>query len=153
MNKTAPSIMLLASLLAGCGSDSSPVSYSALTCPAVSYQSAIDEPSVEVIDNNSRFVELFAATDLNSQEDIPVVDFNQQVVVAIHGGERPSSGYEIRVTSVKQQSSLIVHYQTVSPSANCAAQDVITYPYCFIAIDNTSTEIEFRESAVRECGN
>lgn len=136
------------------GENPSGENFQAIACPAISSHMAFDyhELNIEVIDDSHRFIEVYMATDLNSQEEAPELNFDDIQVLAIHLGERPSSNYLVRVTEVVETDDLVsVNYINVSPCESCGADDVMTYPYCFVAIDNTDKEIEFNETEISEC--
>lgn len=152
------SASMVSVILAGCGNDltqdiieEGDNTYTTLLCPAVSTHSSIDEPALEVVNTASRFIELHSISDLDTQDTIEV-DFNEQMVIAIHAGAKPSSNYEVRLVDVEKTASGIeVHYQTVSPSSSCTVDSAITYPYCFVAIEKTESPITFSESTLEEC--
>ncbi|MFC7441317.1 protease complex subunit PrcB family protein [Laceyella putida] len=55
------------------------------------------------------------------------------IIVGI--GERPTGGYEVRVTSVtKQGPRLIVHAKVIPPKEGMMVTQVISYPYAVIQL-------------------
>jgi len=158
--------IVLSALISGCGSSSSSsssnsssnsenaaVAFTAIACPAVSYQSAIEKQNQEVIDNAHRFVELYLATDLNSQDDEPTVDFDKKTVIALHLGLKPTPGYGVHVNEVQENDkNIMVNYEVRAPGAGCILNAVVTYPYCFITIDKTEKDVQFSgKEIVNDC--
>ncbi len=143
---------VLVSLTACSGADvtpGEPLAYDALKCPAVAFSTGIDQPGVKVIDNAHEFTEVYAASDLNNQDDIPAVDFDRQVVIAIHLGTKPTSGYGLRLTSVKYEGDrALINYDTLVPGNGCMLNQVITYPYCLIAVDDRIRQVQVRERII-----
>lgn len=97
----------------------------------------IEQASQEVIQSAHRFREVYGVTDLNSQEDVPEIDFTSQNVVALHAGMKGNPGHGLRFDDVVTDGeSIIVRYTNLLPdsSGNCAYPAVVVYPYCFVAI-------------------
>src|SRR5690606_26194995 len=94
-----------AAFLTGCGSSSSEdptiKPFEAVACPAISTHTAVQGSSSKLINESHEFIELYLATDLNSQDDAPVIDFETKSIIAIHLGEKTSSGHQVQVTSVE----------------------------------------------------
>jgi len=154
------SIIPLAMLMAGCGGDGSPSdepiinTFDVITCPAVASYSSITKPNVELINNSNRFIELYRGSDLYSKTDEPTIDFEKKSVLGINTGEKPSSGHQVKVTSVEDKGSkVIVNYDVISPSEGCAVDMSLTYPYCFVSIQKSTKPVEFNATHVTKCTN
>ncbi len=173
-------LLLAAYSLSGCGSDSTPDTsstppegnhcrtqnsfenmgteethpgFTELRCPALAeHTSDITDQQLEVIDNNHQYIERYAMADPNNQTALPDVDFSEKRVVFLHMGEQPSSNHLIQVTEVSEsESSITITYEAITPCDDCGADGALTYPYCFIAIEQTDKPIVFNELAVTEC--
>lgn len=148
----------LAAFLIGCGSSSSDTAitkpFEPVACPEVSTYTAIQGSSFKLINEPHEFVELYLATDLNSQDEAPLIDFETKSIVAIHLGEKPSGGHQVQVTSVEDFGpKIVVRYEAVSPGNGCNVVTVITNPYCFVSISKTTKPVEFIATNVRKCGS
>lgn len=144
--------------LAACGAQTDPpitdplANFEVIDCD-VAFATSIEEPVFEAIDSPQRFRELYLATDLNNQDEVPEVNFEDSTVVAIHLGMRPSTGYSAAVTSVQESgTAVMVHYEESTPG-NCGAGAAVTYPYCFVAIEKTDKPVEFEGSETTDCVN
>ncbi len=145
-------------LLVGCGAEKELtipdplLEFEVVDC-GVAYATSITEFSVEAVDSSQRFQELYLATDLNNQGEIPAVDFDTKTVIAIHLDPRPSTAYSIEVTSITESAdAVVVHYDESTPGM-CAAGTAITHPYCFVAIDKTAKPVEHEVTETTACVN
>jgi hypothetical protein len=156
--------LTLFALMSGCGSsstnrnpnpnpDNHVIAFETIACPAVSYHTAIEKQSFEVVNNAHQFVELYLATDLNSQDDEPTVDFDKKTVIALHLGLKPTPGYGVHVNEVQENDkNIMVNYEVRAPGAGCILNTVVTYPYCFITIDKTEKDVQFSgKEIVNDC--
>jgi PrcB C-terminal len=154
------SAISLTLVMTGCGGDGSssdePIinTFDAITCPAVASYSSITKSNLELITNSPRFVELYRGSDLYSQQAQPIVDFDKKSVLAIHLGEKPSSGHQVKITSLEDKDSkVIVNYDVISPSEGCAVDASLTYPYCFVSIQKSTKPVEFNATKIAKCTN
>jgi hypothetical protein len=79
--------------------------------------------------------------DLESLKSTPQVDFNSYSVVAVFAGEKPSTGYSVRIVSVetsdsqfKDLSSIVITFQDLPPEGRRLVGHMMTYPYHIIRI-------------------
>lgn len=156
MNFSKMLFLCFAAFSIGCGSSSpdEPVTmpFETVACPAISTHTAIQGSSFKLINEPHEFVELYHATNLDSQDEARLIDFETKSVIAIHLGEKMSSGYQVQVTSVENHGSKItVRYEAASPSVGCSVDTGITYPYCFVSISRTTKPVEFVATNVRKC--
>ncbi len=152
------SLLLPFALLAGCGAQTElplpdPIhDFEVVDC-GVAYSTSVDEFSVEAINSSQRFQELYLATDLNNQDEIPAVDFDNRTVVAVHLGTRGSTGFSVEVTSIEESAAaIIVHYEESTPGM-CGAGAAITYPYCFVSIEKTDKPVQYEATETTGCVN
>lgn len=149
----APLVLVLASC-DGSDHNTTPYPYDVVECDQ-SYHTTITEPSREVITNVHRFREIYGVTDLNSQSEVPSVDFDNRQVIAIHAGGQANPGHGLRVDDVVQTDhALNVRYTAIeeNQSGECSYPDVVVYPYCFIAVDQSDLPVTYsRSTEERSC--
>ena len=148
-------------LLTGCGADSDPssvespsdpLSFQRISCPNVSSNTSLEKEKLSVIKNAQEFREIYLVSDLDSQAEAPEVNFEEQTVIAIHLGAKPSSGYSVNVMEVLERDGVVdVNYEVSSPSNGCEVDTAITYPYCFFAIEKTDKEFVFSATNTTKC--
>lgn len=67
--------------------------------------------------------------------DRPAVDFTRDLVVAVAAGQRPSGGYEIAVTGVRQaDGELTVEVVETAPGPNCMTSASLTQPVDIVVV-------------------
>jgi hypothetical protein len=75
--------------------------------------------------------------------DVP--DFARETIVAVFLGQRPTAGYAVDITSVRQEGSMfVVEYLEQKPPANASTAQVLTSPFQIIRIPRPSGPIVFR---------
>ena len=84
----------------------------------------------------------------------PDVDFQQQMLVAVFQGERPSAGFEVSIEAAEPRGDgLEVRYAKVSPGPGCLAAAMITYPFHVVAVPRAAGGVAFTtEDRVKGCG-
>ena len=86
--------------------------------------------------------------------DRPSVDFNQDVVVAVAAGQRPTGGYEIAIDRVTQTNGeLTVEVVERAPSPNCMTTASLTQPVDVVVLPAADTRsLSFLErKEIRNC--
>ena len=74
----------------------------------------------------------------------PIINFEQEMVIALFLGEKNSGGYSIAVEQIMNVDDKVnVVYRITSPKAGEMVTSVMTQPYCIIKIPKTSKEIVF----------
>lgn len=154
MRASLPFVPLLALLVACDGSDDNTHSqpFVVLECDHSS-DTTIEEPSQQVITSAHHFREVYGVTNLNSQNEVPQVDFDTRQVIALHGGFKPSSGYSLRVDHIIDEGEeLEVRYTAIEPGADCQVDAAIRYPYCFVSMAKTDRPVTYsRHTEVQNC--
>lgn len=70
--------------------------------------------------------------------DVPSVDFEQQIVVAIVLGERSTGGYSVDIDQVmadEEQGEMRVEFTETVPGNTCAVTQALTSPYVVATVD------------------
>jgi len=66
---------------------------------------------------------------------VPVVQFEREVVAAAFLGQRPTAGYQIRLTGARRDGDrLVVTVERGAPPAGAITAQVITSPYCLVRL-------------------
>ena len=78
--------------------------------------------------------------------EIPLINFEQETVVALFLGEKTSGGYSISVEQIMNiNDKVIVTYKIGFPKKGEMVTTVMTQPYCIIKMPKTLKEVEFKE--------
>lgn len=65
----------------------------------------------------------------------PQIDFTKKYVLVVFAGTQPSTGYEIRVTKVKDtEATRTIEVAMIVPGAGCKTKEEKTSPYQFVAV-------------------
>lgn len=92
---------------------------------------------------------------MNDGASVPEVDFDTFMVLGVLMGEQPSSGYDIRIESVEEQSQreeLHVKVVKTEPGVNCMNMTVMTHPHHIIKLNKQDAELVFEyETIINEC--
>ena len=77
----------------------------------------------------------------------PNIDFTKNYLVGIYAGVKPTSGYEIKMTSiVENMCEIVINFYEKSPQAGEQITQTPTYPSDFILINKTSKPIIFNRT-------
>lgn len=78
--------------------------------------------------------------------ELPVIDFNNQMLIAVFAGEYSSGGYSIRIDNVdKTKKVILVTIVQAKPERNAITGRALTQPYQIVQIEKTDLPIEFVE--------
>ena len=82
-------------------------------------------------------------------EKAPKIDFDKKYVLVVFAGTKPTTGYEIKVTNIKDTKELrMVEVATIIPGAGCKTTDSKTSPYQFVAVPyDIVAELTHRDTA------
>jgi hypothetical protein len=78
----------------------------------------------------------------------PRVNFNQEMVVAIFMGSRPTAGFAVEVVMLREEAgALVVQYRETRPAAGALTAQVLTMPYHIVAVPlrPPSTTVKFEK--------
>ena len=75
----------------------------------------------------------------------PTVDFTKDVVVAVFMGTRPTGGFAVEITGIRQEgASLVVLYKETRPAPDGVAAQVLTSPFHIVAVPReAATAVKF----------
>ena len=75
---------------------------------------------------------------------LPAIDFSKDMVVAIFLGSRPSAGYSVEITGVKEvNGAVVVQYHETAPRADVVTAQVITDPFHIAVIPKRAGDVVF----------
>ncbi|MCX8035101.1 MAG: protease complex subunit PrcB family protein [Candidatus Dojkabacteria bacterium] len=73
------------------------------------------------------------------------IDFEKQTAFFYFPGPKPSGGYSLSITDVKEyENKLVIEIVENSPGKNCMSIQMITYPWAGVKFEKTKKKIEFR---------
>lgn len=149
-------------LLSACGGDNGvtempaepeDVSFRALLCPEFGGTTSIEEPSETVLTDYNNYLHHIEISDLEFNGTIPDVDFSTEMVLAINGGQQPTTGYVVEITQVTEgDNQLNVYYDSKSPTSDCGTGQALTAPYCLVAIPTSDKTVIFHRNELQICG-
>jgi len=75
----------------------------------------------------------------------PAVDFSKDMLVAVFMGSRPTAGFALEITGVRQDgATLVVSYTETRPAPDRVAAQVLTSPYHIVAVPKgAATTVKF----------
>jgi hypothetical protein len=77
---------------------------------------------------------------------LPAIDFSKDMVVAIFLGSRPSAGYAVDITGVKDANgAVVVQYRETQPPSTVVTAQVITDPYHMVVIGKRAGDVIFEK--------
>jgi hypothetical protein len=77
--------------------------------------------------------------------ELPPVDFEREMVVALMGGTKTSGGYSVEITSIRKEGDrLVVSFGETGPPPDSVTTSVITYPFHIVKTARHEGEAEFR---------
>ena len=82
------------------------------------------------------------------------VKWGQELLVAVHLGQRPTAGYSVLVRKLERRTSntTTVCYDERKPAPNSSAGSVTTSPYEIIRVERAAGNFEFERSEGRQSG-
>jgi hypothetical protein len=107
--------------------------------------SSIDEPRQTVARSPQEWAALWRAH--ARDRPLPDVDFSKEMVVAVFLGSRPTAGFSVEITGMKEASNgtLIVQYREAAPRADAVTAQIITAPFHIVAIPRRAGEVVFEK--------
>jgi hypothetical protein len=109
-------------------------------------QSDIVSQRFEVIRDEESFLQLWLdhTASVSPPPEPPVIDFEQERVIAVFMGRQPTGGYRIGVTSIEEApDSLVVNVRATLPGPDCFVTLVETRPYQLVLLPQVPDIEEF----------
>jgi hypothetical protein len=99
------------------------------------YRSGVREPRQAVVRSQAEWLELWRTHSNELYSTPPTVLFDQQVVVAIFLGEKPTGGYDITITRTERSGDeLLIFYQEKVPTPGSMLVQAFTQPFHMVRI-------------------
>ena len=142
-------ILLLFASLVGCSAaaPNSAIEYSFVTLGKGS-QSGVRERKFVVIKNENDWKALWTShTSLSvPPRAMPPADFQTEMIVAVFSGEKPTGGYSIEITGIREDSikhalEVVVHES--NPSRDAMVTQVLTQPYHIVKLRQIQLPVTF----------
>ena len=102
-----------------------------------------------VIKDNTEWTNFWgvAYSSLSPQPEIPAINFEEEMVIAVFQGIRPSGGYSIKITQILEKENFIeVSVEETIPSPGSATVTVITNPSHIVKTERSDKEVIFIKS-------
>lgn len=78
------------------------------------------------------------------QPEAPAVDFEQEMVIAVAMGERPTGGYMVSIPEVYEgQGTVYAVVEEVSPSSVCIVTQALTAPVAAVRLPRSHADVSF----------
>jgi VWFA-related protein len=123
-------------------SSSQPVTMTPLNSDSMS---GIDRPQQTVIRTDAEWRALWQQH--APGRPAPVVDLAKQTVVAVFLGSRPSGGYAVEITGVRQEGGdLVVQWAERRPSPGQVAVQIMTAPSLIVAVPRHAGQVRFEKA-------
>ena len=112
------------------------------------FQSAVQERKTLVIKNEKgwRELEQMQSSPFKPAKPVPTIDFNQEMIVAVFAGEKPTGGYGIEITAIEQdraRQQLRVRYRETKPPAGAMVTQALTQPYHIVRLKRIELPASF----------
>lgn len=121
--------------------------------PIVSgFNSSVTERKNYLITSSTQLSELWKMFATNSKP--PVVDFVSSNVIAVFAGQKPTGGYSISVSKIKDSDTRTVTVLLSRPDKNCVLTQALTAPYQIIKIPKSTLPLDHTDiSTTTPCLN
>jgi len=79
--------------------------------------------------------------------EAPVIDFTENMILAVFMGQKPSGGFALEITRVEKcENGLIVFFSEVEPPPDAVVTAVLTQPYYIIRIEKSNLPVKFKKT-------
>ena len=134
---TVVSILLLMSILFGCGAKTSPTLAGIKTIDKGEYSGIITREQfvIESQDEWEEFWSRHGSAEFPTPM-LPQVDFSEERVVVVFSGEKPTGGYSIEITKVElDKDEVTIFFEEVSPEPGQPVTEALTQPFHIVKIN------------------
>ncbi len=105
-----------------------------------------------LVTSPTQFKELWKMFSTNSKP--PVVDFVSSNIIAVFAGQKPTTGYSISVSKIKDSDTRTVTVLLTHPDKNCVLTQALTAPYQIIKIPKSTLPLDHTDiSTTTPCLN
>ena len=119
----------------------------------------LEDESFDVIRDEGEFAELWEKLFGHRDEtpERPEINFDETYVVFASLGERPTGGYAVEVTEARHmpdQNQVMVEVAERVPGEDCAAIQVLTFPYTVATVDaveGASYDFDMADPQPQDC--
>lgn len=89
---------------------------------------------------------------LHASGPVPQVDFSKEEVIAAFAGEEPTTGYGIRIATIKDATKRTVILTLTRPGVRCVTGQMVTAPYEVVKLPKTSLPLTHVDTLVtKDC--
>ena len=79
------------------------------------------------------------------QQELPKIDFQKEMVIAVFMGERKSGGYEIEIREIiKTEKEIVVQVEEKEPSPESLRTMALTQPYHIVVVKKSPLPVRFQ---------
>jgi len=79
------------------------------------------------------------------QQELPKIDFQKEMVIAVFMGERKSGGYEIEIRKIiKTEKEIVVEVEEKEPSPESLQSMALTQPYHIVVVKSSPLPVKFQ---------
>lgn len=138
---------LVVGLLAAC-SDSDNELNKSVTFETVekNFYSGVEETRNVIVTNVNEWEALWDETVTWTPDELPFVNFNESVVIAVYMGEQLSGGFNVDILGIRETDEIIEVVSKFSkPESREGVTLALTQPFHMIKIQKTDKKIVFRE--------
>jgi PrcB C-terminal len=130
-------------VLAGCGSTERPVAYEDLT--AGLRPAEFPRQIRQIFRSRSELVDYLEHAMPGRRLQVPRIDFARREAILLAAGPRSSTGYELRILSVRETGSrIIVRMRERAPSLGDAVTAKVTYPFRLISVPHSGKSLRLK---------
>ena len=77
---------------------------------------------------------------------VPEIDFNQDMVIAVFAGKKPSTGFSISIKDIQEEDNKMhVYYTILTPPEGAMTAQVLTQPFHIEVVPRSSKKVFFSQ--------
>lgn len=112
------------------------------------HQSGVQKATQLVVKDAKTWAELWdkVHASVSPKPELPQIDFDKHMVLAVFMGTRRTGGYAIQITDIhydKQADKLVVRVKETSPPPGSIVIQVITHPFHIVVIPKSDKPVQF----------
>ncbi len=113
------------------------------------YRCGYSEAARLVIKTEDRWKEVWRKVHLLRvpKPELPEIDFQEEMIIAVFMGDRKSGGYEIEIREIiKTEKEIVVQVEEKEPSPESLRTMALTQPYHIIVVKSSLLPVRFQHS-------